>query len=446
MPTVQEIRESRAALVTQMREILDKADAETRPLTAEERATYDRIEADVDSKGEEVETLEGDARRRERSTELAEELKASRGRKVGATTLVPRKTGDGTVPDETVEAAIRRKMSEGCSYREALGFIVEERKAKRSDVVSKYCIHGWNGLNDGERADLQVDNETSGGYMVVPEEFVARLIKFVDDRVYIRQISTVLPLTNADSIGVPTLENDPADADWTSELLIGGTDTTMSVGKRALQPKPLAKLLQVSRTLLRKSVIPAESLVRDRLGYKFAITEEKTFMTGSGAQQPLGVFTASADGIPTTRDVSTANTTTAVTADGLINAKFNQKSQYMASPNLRWVFHRTVVRDIRKLKDGNGQYLWQAGLAGTPDSILEVPYLMSEYAPNTMTTGLYVGIIGDFTWYWIAESLRFELQRLDELYAATNEVGFVGRMELDAAPVLAEAFTRVTLT
>ena len=71
---------------------------------------------------------------------------------------------------------------------------------------------------------------------------------------------------------------------------------------------------------------------------------------------------------------------------------------------------------------------------------------MSEYAPSTFTTGLYVGIIGDFQWYWIAESLRFELQRLDELYAATNQVGFIGRLEADGMPVLAEAFTRVALT
>src|SRR6185295_5190188 len=120
---------------------------------------------------------------------------------------------------------------------------------------------------------------------------------------------------------------------------------------------------------------------------------------------------------------------TALTADGLIYAKYVFKSHYMASPNLRWIFNRTVVREIRKLKDGNGQYIWQDGLAGTPDSILEAPYLMSEYAPSTMTTGLYAGILGDFTWYWVAESLRFELKRLDELFAMTNQVGFVGRLE-----------------
>jgi HK97 family phage major capsid protein len=271
------------------------------------------------------------------------------------------------------------------------------------------------------------------------------LIIGLDEAVYVRQISTVLPLTSAESVGVPTLDTDPDDPTWTSELSIGNEDTSMATGKRNLHPHPLAMLLKVSKTLLRRSAIPAEQLVRDRLTFKFSVAQEKGFLTGHGAVQPLGVFTASANGISTGRDVSTDNTTTAITADGLINAKYSLASQYLMSANLRWIFHRTAVRNIRKLKDGNGQYLWQAGLGGTPDSILEVPYIMSEYAPSTFTTGQYVGIIGDFRWYWIAESLRFELQRLDELYAATNQVGFIGRLEADGMPVLEEAFARVKL-
>ena len=432
-----------------MRGILDAAEADkNRPLTAEERAEYDRIEKDVDAKGDEIETLEGDVQRAEKLTQLEESMKASKGRRIAPVKPAKQPGTDGAALDESVGEAISRLQSfGGLSYNEALRECVKTQTYDPAThrAMSSFLTAGWGGMRNEERAALQVDVDNIGGTLVVPEEFLARLIIFVNDRVFIRGISTVLPLTSADSIGVPSLETDPADADWTSELNIGGEDSTMRTGKRKLQPQPLGKLLKVSKTLLRKSAIPAESLVRDRLAYKFSITEEKAFLTGTGANQPLGVFTASDNGIPTSRDSSTGNTTTAVQTDGLIHCKFGLKAQYMASPNLRWVFHRTVVRDIRKLKDGNGQYLWQAGIGGTPDTILEVPYLMSEYSPNTMTTGLYVGIIGDFTWYWIAENLRFELQRLDELYAATNQVGFIGRMELDAMPVLAEAFSRLTL-
>ena len=77
--------------------------------------------------------------------------------------------------------------------------------------------------------------------------------------------------------------------------------------------------------------------------------------------------------------------------------------------------------------------------------LLGNPVHQSEYAPATFTTGLYVGILGDWSKYWIADSLAFEIQRLNELYAKTGQVGFIGEAELDGMPVLEEAFARVTL-
>jgi HK97 family phage major capsid protein len=160
----------------------------------------------------------------------------------------------------------------------------------------------------------------------------------------------------------------------------------------------------------------------------------------------MGVFTAaqSGFGISTGRDVSTGNTTTAITADGLIEALYSLKAQYRK--NAQWIFHRDAVKKIRKLKDGDGQYLWQVGFAqNKPDSILGLPYNESEYCPNTFTAGLYVGIVGDFSFYWIAEALQMQIQRLVELYATSNQTGYIGRVELDAMPVDENAFARVTL-
>ena len=71
--------------------------------------------------------------------------------------------------------------------------------------------------------------------------------------------------------------------------------------------------------------------------------------------------------------------------------------------------------------------------------------VISEFAPNTFTTGKYVGLLGDFSNYWIVDALSMQMQRLSELYAETNQIGFIGRLETDGAPVLEEAFARVTL-
>ena len=423
--TILQLRELKAELVAKSRAICDVAIADgNRPMSAEERENYDKACTDIEAV--EAQITEQEAAVNETAARMARQEKMEADLKKPLPAKAP--------------AGANRPLVRNVNDQPTA-----DKKAMMAAGFNNFIVGGIPMMNPQERAALQADNDTAGGTLVVPEQFIADLIIFVNNAVHMRGVSTVLPVTSADSVGIPSVEADPADADWTSEILIGGEDSTMATGKRVLTPHPLGKLLKVSRKLLRQSAIPAENLIRERLGYKFAVSEEKAFLTGTGAAQPLGVFTASASGISTGRDMSTGNTTTAVTADGLINNKYNLKAQYMASPSLRWIFNRTVLRDIRKLKDGNGQYLWIAGLAGSPDTILEVPYLMSEYAPNTMTTGLYVGLLGDFRWYYIVESLKMELQRLDELYAAASQVGFVGRMELDGMPVLEEAFSRVTL-
>ena len=82
---------------------------------------------------------------------------------------------------------------------------------------------------------------------------------------------------------------------------------------------------------------------------------------------------------------------------------------------------------------------------GEADLVLGLPMTISEWAPSTFTTGEYVGILGDFKHCWVADALSMQVQRLNELYAETNQVGFIARLETDGAPVLEEAFVRVKL-
>ena len=112
-----------------------------------------------------------------------------------------------------------------------------------------------------------------------------------------------------------------------------------------------------------------------------------------------------------------------------------------------WIFHRDAVKMIRKLKTGDGQYLWQAGIAsGQPNTILDRPYLISEYMSNTFTSGLYCGIVGDFAaGFWIVEGVPMKMSILTELFATTDQIAYVGRQRIDAAPVDSKAFARVTL-
>ena len=297
-----------------------------------------------------------------------------------------------------------------------------------------------------EQRDLQMDVDTSGGFLVASEKFVQKLIAAVDDEVWIRKMATKIPCPSSHSLGIPTMETDASAAAWTSEVASPTADSSLAFGKRELNPHPLTKLIKVSEKLLRTSTLDVEGLIKARLANKFGAAQENAFMTGTGVGQPLGMFIASDDGIPTGRDFgASSNSSTALTAEGLIDALYGLKPQYLK--NATWLFHRDAVKGIRKLKDAtSGQFIWQPGLASDKQpSILDRPYVISEYVPNTFTASLYVGMVADFSFYWIADALEMRIQRLVELYSLTNQVGFIGRLELDAQPVLGEAFARVKL-
>lgn len=170
-------------------------------------------------------------------------------------------------------------------------------------------------------------------------------------------------------------------------------------------------------------------------------------MVGSGAAQALGVFTPSAHGISTGRDVSEGNDATAVKFAGLKAAKWTLRGGY--HNGAVWVAHRDFYKQVdTEREDGaTGAYLWEpSAKVGEPDRLLGFPTRISEYAPNTFTTGKYVSILGNFReGYWIADLLNFTMKRLNELFALRRQVGLLVEAEVDGMPVDEEAFVRVQL-
>lgn len=292
---------------------------------------------------------------------------------------------------------------------------------------------------------MSLGSDADGGSLTAPMNFVNKFIKGLDDMIFIRKFANVVgPIGAAQSLGFPTLETDMADAEWVPEVTAAPEDSTMKVGRREFKPNKMAKLIKVSRTLIRHAPL-AEGVVLDRLLAKVGASQEKAYLTGDGSAKPLGLFNASAQGINTDRDVSTGNTATAVTFDGLINAKFSIKQQYW--PNMRWILHRDLAKMLAKVKNGEGQYVWQPSvIAGQPDGLLGFPVHMSEYAPNTYTAGLYAAVLGDLkNGYWICDAADMFIQILKELYATTGQIGYMVDYFGDGMPVLPEAFARVKM-
>lgn len=427
---VNELRNQMGVLNAEARKIMDTADKRGDGLTTEEQAQVDKLYAEFDTVKDQVAKIEGDAARRAKAEEAEAFLSASVGRRTSPNSATSKPSDRATrtikMGKHTYEINPDHPMYEAASpeYRALFG---------------SYMTHGVN-------AGLRTTSDPMGGYLA-PTSLSNTVIQGVDDAVFMRQIANVLPpLTTSVSLGIVSYDTDLADTDWTAEVPASdiAEDDAMRFGKRELRPHLSTKLVKVSKKMLAVSSVPLESFIGGRFAYKFAKTEESAFMTGNGVQKPLGVFVASDDGIPTSRDVSTT-AATSFTADDLIDWVYTLKPAYRA--NARIVTSPEFVTKVRKLKGGDGHYLWQPALsAGNPATICSIPVIESEFAPSTFTASQYVALIGDFmAGYTIVDGINFGVQRLNELLSLRNQVGFLGARETDGMPVLSEAFVRLQM-
>lgn len=460
---INEVLQNRAAKITEQRRLNDKALAEKRDFTADEQTQYDNLGKESDSlkkQSERMLKLNEDERSTQtpqggNSPERADPTTGGNEAEHRSDDDVEVEDSDITLRADSEEVrtlvALRKIMAGGSAQafdpqrRAALAQLRKSARGKKEyrEAYARFLrsYRMQPGLIAAEQRDMQADNDAGGGYMLAPAQMVTDLIRGLDNAVIVRQFARKFT-SGYNGLGAVSLESDVDDFDWTTELAIGN-ETSLSLGKREMKPHPLAKIVKISKRLA-ATAPEIVSLINERLAYKLGITQEKAYLTGSGAQQPLGVFTASSDGVPTSRDVSSGNTTTAIGADNLLEVKYSMKAEHRRKA--RWLFHRDAIKMVAKLKDGQGQYLWQPGLvAGTPDRLVNLPVDESEYAPNTFTTGLYVGLLANWDYYWIVDSLDLAIQVLVELYAASNKNGYHARYEGDGQPVLGEAFARVKL-
>lgn len=410
----QELRRERATLHNESKALIDKADR-----NAEDNEKLDRMMDAIEEKTSEIKRLE-------RSIGIEEDL------------------GLDKPKTKVIDPQNREEEIDAEDYAARMKLAPEVRQAYNK-VVRTFMREGRGAIGAEEkRALLQAGSDIGGGYLILAMEQAAGLLQKMDDDTFIRQYATKFQLPKAESLGKVSLDNDPDDFEWTTELKTGSEDTSMAFGLRELTPHPFAKRVKISEKLLRSSVMNVEQIALDRLRYKASVTEEKAFLTAAGDKKPLGLMIASNDGIPTSRDVNCSATTTTISGDGFIDVQMGLKTPYQR--NAVWGLSREMIKRARKLKSNDNQYLWQPGLqAGQPDLILGKPYFMSEFMPSTFTAGLYVGFYGDLSYYWIVDALDLRIQRLNELYAEENKVGLILRKETDAMPVMSEAFVRMKM-
>ena len=422
---LEKLKTLRQNVIEHQRKMLDKADAEKRGLTPEEEKQYEDFEQEYSDLTEEIRKI----------------LQQHDGLgQTNRTSMLIQSPGN-----QTIEIRNEKKLIGVNPSMITENYIYNENGTATRDAYNRYLKYGPNAISPQEFRALQADSDSAGGFLVTPLEVSRDVIAELNNALFIRQLAKKFTVPNAQSLGCPALDDDFGDPTWTSELGTGSEDNDMDFERRDLTPHPAARRLRVSNKLLRASSLNPEAIVRERMIYKMSVVHENAFLNGDGNNKPLGVFVADAQGINTDRDISTGNTNTSVTVDGLKNAVGHMKAQYRQGAV--WVMHRDLETRLSKLKTGDGVYLWQASIDGkNPNMLCGFPVYLSEYAPNTFTTGQYVAILANFSFYYIVDALDMQIQRLTELYAETAQTGFIIRTECDAMPVLSSGFVRVQLT
>ena len=390
--TILELREKRAKAWEAAKGFLDSHRTEKGTLTAEDDATYTRMEKDITDLGKEIDRLE-------RQDALDAELKKPVGTPI---------TGRPNAVREQPEKPGRASEN----YKQSFWNLMRS-KAAMPEVVNA----------------LQIGTDSEGGYLV-PDEYERTLVEALEEENIFRQLAKVIQTSSGDR-KIPVVAA-KGTANWIDEE--GAfTESDDSFGQVSIGAYKLGTMIKVSEELLNDSVFDLESYISREFARRIGAKEEEAFFAGDGSGKPTGVLAATGGA----QTGVTAAATTAITADELIDLFYSLNSPYRK--NAVWLLNDATAKAVRKLKDAQGQYLWQPSLvAGTPDTILGRPVKTSTYIP-TIAAGAKTVAFGDFKYYWIADRQGRSFKRLGELYAPNGQVGFLGSQRVDGKLILPEA-------
>ena len=393
--TLQELLAKRASNVKAMRELNDKVLSENRAYTAEETQAQERMDAEYADLDTKIATA---TKLAEREADLAKNLREP---------LADKREEDVSKANEKIEA----------NYRE---------------VFPKLLSRGIHNLSSGEigvvnayRAYLNVTTPAEGGYLV-PVSYQTTVLEKMRDVNIMRQLGNVIRTQSTEKI---PLEGSDASFTWLDE---GGAygDSIPNFGQMQIDAHKAGGIIKLSEEILADDFINIEEYITKKIVTGMTELQETAFMTGDGTKKPTGIVTGSAFG-------KTTAVAGAVTVDEILDLIYAVKEGYAVRGAL--LMNRSTELVIRKLKDSNGQYLWQPAITqGTPNTFDGKAVRTSAYMP-TLASGNKFMLFGDFSYYTIADRGTMALQRLNELYAGNGQIGWRVNARVDGKLTMSEA-------
>ena len=390
MNQILELREKRARAWDAAKAFLDSKRGSDGMLSAEDAATYDRMEADVVNLGKEIDRLE-------RQAVLEREL------------------------EQPVTRPITERPISGAD---------NARTGRASD---EYIAAFWTAMRNrgghfAVQNALQIGDDSEGGYLV-PDEYERTLVDALQEENRLRTLCKIIRTSSGDR-KIPLVASH-GTASWVEEEgAIPESDDAF--GQITIGAHKIASMIKVSDELLQDSVFDIANYIATEFARRVGDAEEAAFINGDGSGKPYGMLHTSNGAVAGV----TAASATAITADELLDLIYSLKAPYRK--RAVFLMHDSTIKAVRKLKDGNSQYLWQPGMKeGEPDMLLGYRLVTSTHMPAIAASAKPI-LFGDLTSYWIADREGRSMQRLNELYAATGQVGFRVTQRVDGRLVQTE--------
>ena len=380
---VQELIEKRAQVWETAKNFVDTHEDKNGNLSAEDKETYSRMEA-------EIEELTNSIERQQRAERREQELSKPVNSPI---------TGKPYKDEPQGEVKTGRASDE---YKKAMLTALRSNFRQVSNV-----------LQEGVDAD--------GGYLV-PEEYDHRLIDVLTEENIMRGIATKITTSGEHKINIAATK--PAAA-WVEEgeaLSFG--DATFE--QKILDAHKLHVAIKITEELLYDNAFGLENYIITEFGKALANAEEDAFLNGDGVGKPTGIFDKTKGG------ESIGTLTAALKSDDILDLIYKLKRPYRK--NASFIMNDATLAQIRKLKDNNGQYLWQPSYqANEPDKILGYNIRTSAFAPTDAIA------FGDYKYYNIGDRGSRSFKQLNELFAGNGMIGYVAKERVDGLLILPEA-------
>lgn len=378
--TLRELQEKRERLLADARERLDQINANTdESRAAELEGQHDAAISELDKLDAQIERNRAQDERESRAAQQAEDRARNRR---------PLIDGEGRADEPGAD---------GPTYRSVFAKVV--CGAEMADLTDAERVVLRTGQTNFERRAQTAGTGSAGGF-TVPTELATFIDRAMKDwgPMYDEDIATVITTTSGNPMKIPTVDDTAKTGSLHTEgaAIVDDGSEDVTFAQKALDAFVYdTEFVRWSFELDNDSIFAMESLLGDLLGERLARRANLALTTGTGSSQPNGVVTASSLG-------KTAAAIAAITADELIDLQHSVNAAYRRSPKCRWMFADTTLQAIRKLKDGQNNYLYQMGdvRVGAPDQLLGKPYSINDDMA-ALATGQKTVLFGDFGKYYV---------------------------------------------